>query len=397
MRATLHLRRATLTTVLAEDRTAFPLPLRQVRRLDAVGGHDGRWVTLEVTSTWDAVGYLRCPATFADALVEALHQDAARRERRHRHRRAATAVALVLAGVLLVDVGLLHARIDRRPISLPSDTDGVDTWLLIGSDDRRPAQDMPNPDAFGPPRSVPGERADVVLLLQRDPAGGPSRLVSVPRDLLVFRSGHGIDRLAMTLLDGPEATATSICKSLGIGVDHVAVIRFDGVRHLVDLTGGLVVFAEHPTRDRNTGLELRPGPNWLDGAAAVAWVRSRHLEEEVGGRWVRDASSDRGRQHRARVLLRHVTASASRAARHPVMAQRVAWTAAGAVRTDARVGPWELLGLLRTLTAGVESSELDHVVGASRLPVATLTPQGRAQLDELRSTASDGPPCPRAR
>src|SRR5690606_35154716 len=110
-------------------------------------------------------------------------------------------VSGLLIGLLGVYVAVLDSRVHRWPVDRPEVDDGRETWLLLGSDSRSAAGSMPDRSVFGSTSEVPGERADVVLLAQEGDGQRSPRLVSLPRDLLVFRAGHGVDRLALTLLD----------------------------------------------------------------------------------------------------------------------------------------------------------------------------------------------------
>lgn len=316
---------------------------------------------------------------------------------RPRARRRAGLAAVALVALVGADLFALHLRVDRVRVDLPRAEDGIRTWLLVGSDSRAAAAGLPRPDTFGTTEDVPGERADVVLLVQEGAGGREPRVVSVPRDLLVFRRGHGVDRLALSLLDGPTGLTTSICRSLGVPVDHVVTVRFDGLRDLVDAVGGVDVEAAHPARDLHTGLDLPEGTGHLDGAGAVAWLRSRHLEQRVDGRWVGDASSDTGRQQRQRDLLDRLSAAMVHQARHPVRAQRLAWTASGALTTDGGTGPVDLVRLATTLRATEVEESLPHTLVDGGIPVATLDPAAQQILDDMRNARPDGPPCPRAR
>lgn len=389
------------------DPSARTIHLESVIGVDAVGeprSDDGGTtgpdlVEVEIL-TEDSLRFgARWTEQFCDDVVAAL-QNTVRAEPRHRprrlvHRCLAVLITLGLLGV--VDMFAVNARIDRVDVALPTVDDEHTLWLLVGSDDRAAARDMPMPEVFGTTDDVPGERADVVLLVQPGTGNRASRIVSVPRDLLVFRQGHGVDRLALTFLDGPASLATSVCRSLGVAIDHLMVIEFDGIRHLVDLVGGLEITAAEPARDLNTGLVLPQGRSRLDGAGAVAWARSRHLERLIDGAWVMDPTSDSGRQARQRALLQSLAESLASSARNPITAQRLAWTAAGAVTTDSTADPFALAKLAMTLRGETAQRSLPHELTDGPIPVARLTRNAVPLLDDLRNGEADGPPCPRAR
>ena len=405
----------------------FVIDLVDIRRLDEVDDTACRSIELEtvrgevIHTTWDEA--------FTQAVVTALratlsettdgtsspddtaphHGGAPRRRcdttppRSRRFSRGteraltAAAIAALCIGVLLIDLGVLFIRIDTAEVGFPEVDDGVTTWVLVGTDSRAAMSSIPDTGAFGSSEDVPGERADVVLLVQEGTAERPPTIVSVPRDLLVFRRDKGVDRLALTYLDGPTSFITSICRSLGVAVDHLVAIDFDGIRRLVDHVEGIRVDSPLPTRDLNTGLELDPGTNLLDGAAAVAWVRSRKAEHLIDGAWVPDHSADGGRQENQRELLMQLSARLERQARHPFRARSTAWTTTGVLRTGSNTLPPDLLRLALTLRESPHTGSLEHVTLPGHIPVARLTPPAERTLDQLRNGRPDGPPCPRAR
>jgi len=307
------------------------------------------------------------------------------------------AIALVVLGLVVVDAVVVLDRVERRSVELPEAPDEVQTWLLVGSDSRAAAGGMPDGTVFGSTRQVPGERADAVVLLQEAAGGQPSRVISIPRDLLVFREGKGIDRLTLTFIDGPASTAKSICRSLGVPVDHVVVVRFDGLRRLVDLVGGIDVWADHDTRDLNTGLMLHSGHNLLDGVEAIAWVRSRHGEQLIDGVWHPDTSGDDSRQSNQRQLLSTLARKMTRSGSDPLFAQRLAWTLSGAIETDDGTGAFDLARLAASMGTAVDSGSLPHTLSDTPIPVASLRPESAEVLESFRHGRPDGPPCPRLR
>ncbi len=392
--ATFRLSRTALT-IEREDATVT-VALARIDSIVDLGRLDGLDV-VRLDTTADTSAVLHLEPSFRQGLGAQL--DHVRRDpvgAAHPALRVLGAALLVLVGLLLVDLGLTYRRIERIDVTLPDVSDDRTNWLVIGSDSRAAAQDMVAVDAFGSAEEVPGERADVVLLVQQARGEVPARLVSIPRDLLVFREGHGVDRLALTLLDGPESTVTSLCRSLGLAVDHVVIVRVDGVRDVVDALGGVEVHTDRAVRDANTGLDLPAGASRLSGEQAVAWVRSRHVQEQVGETWIDEPSGEVGRQRRQRELLGLLTQRASADIWNPVQVQRVAWNAAGALAIDRATTPQDLARLGWTMRKAQDLGSLPHLMNDATIPVAQLTPDAADVLDDLRD-GGDGPPCPRAR
>lgn len=393
--ATFRLSRSSLT--LQRDDAVVTVPFHRIEAIVGLGSVGGlEVVRLDTRPDSSAVLHLD-PAFRRGLAAQVDHSRQAARSAVRPALRLLGAALLVLAGLALVDLGVTYRRIERLDVSLPDVADDRTNWLVIGSDSRAAAADMATSDAFGSDTDVPGERADVVLLVQQGRGAAPARLVSIPRDLLVFRQSRGVDRLALTLLDGPQSTVTSICRSLGIAVDHVVIVRFDGVRDVIDTLGGVEVHTDRDLRDANTGLDLPAGRHRLTGEAAVAWVRSRHLQERVGDSWVDDQSGDAGRQQRQRELVALVAAGATSELWNPLRVQRLAWATAGALATDRATTPQDLVRLAWAVRGAQDLGSLPHRTSASTIPVAKLTADAGDVLDSLRDPDADGAPCPRAR
>jgi LCP family protein required for cell wall assembly len=392
--ATFRLSRSSLT--LQRDDAVVTVPFDRIESIVGLGTVDGLDVVrLDTRPDSSAVLHLD-PAVRRGLAAQVDHSRQVAHAAVHPVWRVLGAALLVLVGLVLVDLGVTYRRIERIDVSLPDVVDDRTNWLVIGSDSRAAAADMASAEAFGSDTDVPGERADVVLLVQQGRGAEPARLVSIPRDLLVFRQSRGVDRLALTLLDGPQSTVTSVCRSLGIAVDHVVIVRFDGVRDVIDTLGGVDVRTDRALRDANTGLDLPVGQHRLSGEQAVAWVRSRHVQERVGDTWVDDPSGDVGRQQRQRELVALVAAAASSELWNPLRVQRLAWATAGALATDRATTPQDLARLAWALRGAQDLGSLPHLTNASTIPVARLTADAAGVLDSLRDEG-DGAPCPRAR
>ena len=207
----------------------------------------------------------------------------------------------VLAGTLIVGLlgvvvfgAVIWSRIDQRHLALPGSAAGT-TYLIVGSDSRAFVQSSADRARFGSASKTAGERADIVLLVRR--VGGRTTVLNVPRDLVVLTPSGIPTRYTVTLNDGLQSLVDTTCHSLGVGVDHVALVHFDGIRNAVDAVGGVELTFATPMRDRVTGLSIATaGRHRLDGQQALALVRARTLERELGGRWeaVPSSASQRG-------------------------------------------------------------------------------------------------------
>lgn len=292
------------------------------------------------------------------------------------------------------DVAVLWERFDEVQVDFPSAEDGTDTWLLVGSDDRRfpPAGDS---STFGTTDTVPTRSADVVVLYQRDDDGG-TRLLGLNRDL-VLDSGV-VDgrptrtRLGPVLDEGEQALIDLLCSSLGVAVDHVVVVTFSAFVALVDAVGGIEISIDQPVRDVRSGLLLeRAGEQRLDGSTALAWVRSRFPEVLANGVWVPTGPTAGERPERGLVLLAALARELA-AGRTLVNLHDWTWSIGPAIRIDDETGLRDLATFLGNLGGGADVTQRLPVRydSVEPVPIARLAPEAREVLDSWQAEA---PPC----
>lgn len=306
-----------------------------------------------------------------------------------RWRRVLAATGLVVFAALVAEAAFwvdTFRRVDHFDYVAPPD-DGVTTVLVVGSDSRRFVSEPADRVAFGEQSETAGERADVMVLVRYGP-GRSATIRSVPRDLLVDGPDGGRTRLALTLGRGPQALGDTVCRSLGVAVDHLVIVGFDGFRSLIDALGGVEVDAE-AIRDPMTGVDIAaPGPTQLSGATALAYLRSRAGEVRQGGAWVPDPDGAEGRQRRTLQVLAAAGEAAGDTSWPSVRFHRFGRAATGAVRVSEGTGWRDLVELGRRLRAagqdptgwpslGVRTGQ----VGA--VPMAELDATGSRQLAEL--------------
>jgi len=300
---------------------------------------------------------------------------------------AALGAVAVLALLSAVDAAVLVHRIPTVPLRATGTDEGT-TWLLVGSDSRErlaPADRQRYADRS----QAGGERADLVLLLHQDRDDGTT-LYSVPRDLYVGQQRDRPHRLGLALERGPQGLVDSLCDDLGIGVDHVLVADMGALVALVDATGPVLVSTHRPTRDRRAGLEpLSAGTHRLDGAQALAWVRSRSAEVLVGGRWQPDPSVDRTRTAHATDVLRQVRARLD----DPVSVQRAAWSVGPRLRRDDGLGPLALTRLSAALRDALRGGRVVTVparLSGTQVPFAFATQDTFTTLRPVTSASCAG-------
>ena len=228
-----------------------------------------------------------------------------------------------------------------------------------------------------------GERADLVLVLRRTSAGG-AELLSIPRDLYVGAAAGDPHRLGLALDGGAQSMVTSLCRDLGVGVDHVAILDFRGLIDLVDSTGVRVSTPE-PLRDTKAELSLpRAGEHRLGGEQALAWVRSRQPEVLRDGRWKPLAGADRTRTSHAVDVLEQAAAGLD----GPVTAHRALWPLGPRLRRDDGLGVRAAASLVRDLRAAVAAGRVRTAparMTSTTVPVAFSTKETEAALAPFRT------------
>jgi LCP family protein required for cell wall assembly len=213
------------------------------------------------------------------------------------------ALALTLLMVTIVvqqqvarAVALRDVR-DNRPVAKPLVTP---MNILLAGVDLRP--DHPEE----------GIRSDSLLLLRLDPLGGWANLLAIPRDSVAAVPGFGEDKINAAFqhgyasperygagtkpFEGGAALAAETAqqflglRELGARIDYVATIDFDGFAAMIDALGGIdvdvprpIVDNAYPTPDFGvTTIEFKAGPQRMDGARALQYVRTRHADSDFG-------------------------------------------------------------------------------------------------------------------
>ncbi len=163
-------------------------------------------------------------------------------------------------------------------------TDGRFTVLLLGSD-------------FRP--SHPGNRTDAIMVVSVDPVSGKTAAVSIPRDLLNFPLPNGtvyaakVNALYQHLLsstkNGNAAMKQAVAGALGVEIDGLVLIGFDGVQRLVSAVKGVTVTMDESYYDpyywvngHTQGWGISAGTHKLNAANALIFARSRKGDSDYG-------------------------------------------------------------------------------------------------------------------
>ena len=128
-------------------------------------------------------------------------------------------------------------------------------------------------------------RADTIILARIDPPAQKVTLVSIPRDTQVEMEGHGEDKINAAYSYGGAAYMVEVVSDFaGVDISQYAEIDFEQFTSIVDTIGGIEVTLPVDVIDETwAGINLPAGTHQLDGATALALVRTRHAYDSYGG------------------------------------------------------------------------------------------------------------------
>jgi anionic cell wall polymer biosynthesis LytR-Cps2A-Psr (LCP) family protein len=117
-------------------------------------------------------------------------------------------------------------------------------------------------------------------------------------------------------------------------------VDFVSFAKLVDSLGGITIDFPNPAIDTNSGLDIKTaGPNHLNGAQALSYVRSRHYRIVGGNGQVQpiEVASDLGRVLRQQRFLTTVFGKLG-GTKNPLKLAQAASAASGGLRIDDTLG-----------------------------------------------------------
>jgi LCP family protein required for cell wall assembly len=137
-------------------------------------------------------------------------------------------------------------------------------YLLIGND-ARPGDT--------------GSRSDVMVLVHVPEDRSDVTLIHFPRDLWVPIPGRGEAKLnAAYAFGGAPLLVKTMQNMLGIEIDHVAMVGFEGFKRMTDAVGGVDVHVEEASE--GDGKVFAEGTMHMDGETALVFVRQRYMLSE---------------------------------------------------------------------------------------------------------------------
>ena len=299
---------------------------------------------------------------------------------------AAIVVATVAGTNLLVEAKLASVRrVDLR--LAPTPPGGGANFLMIGSDTRSFVSSEFDQQAFGD-SDVGGQRSDTIMVLHVDPDSERSLLVSFPRDLWVNIPGKGNSKINAAFNDGPQAIVDTLQSDFGVPIQHYVEVNFDSFRQIVDAVGSISVYFPAAARDALSLLDVpTPGCVELDGAGALSFVRSRHLEllDPATGRWKSaDPIPDIGRIARQQAFLRELGRKAMNSAMsNPLTGNDIIDRALGQLTLDQDFGRTDVFALIDAFAADDAASGPESIT----VPNTPATEGGQSVLKSKQPDA----------
>jgi len=222
------------------------------------------------------------------------------------------------------------------------------TILVIGTDARPEATGAEEAETrskcidqgatgSAPSSDCPGFRADTLMLVRA--GGGAFEKVSIPRDTLADIPGQGPAKINGAYSAGGAALQIETVENfLGIDVDHVIILDFEGFADFIDSIGGVTVNLPDRVKSEVDGggaaggvtLKLDPGENDLNGQEALALARTRVNQANP-------AEDDTDRARRQQLILQGIKDRLTSPWRIPINFLRgplIAWNAPKAMVTD---------------------------------------------------------------
>jgi LCP family protein required for cell wall assembly len=203
------------------------------------------------------------------------------RRRRRPLRWIVRGLALLLVLVLLL-AGFVYWQVDRaldkrrHPVAVSELKRGEPTnILLLGQDSR--ANLTPAELKRIATKETGSKLTDTIIVMQLAPGRDKPVLLSIPRDLRVERPGNDQKINAMYSIGGPDLLVKTVEQVTGLPIHHVVEIDLAGFLNVVDTLGGVTLCNDSGKRidDKNANLHMDPGCHEMDGAGALAFVRSR--------------------------------------------------------------------------------------------------------------------------
>jgi LCP family protein required for cell wall assembly len=207
---------------------------------------------------------------------------------------------------------------------------------------------------------------DVTMLMHVSQDHQHITVVSFPRDMLVpipscpNPDGGNYSAMSSQKINnslsygGLACTVLTVQKLTGLSIPYAALIQFDGVVDMSNAVGGVPVCLAGPIKDPLSGLDLPAGTSTIQGAQALAFLRTRH---GVGD------GSDLGRISNQQVFLSSLvrTIKSANTLSNPVTVYSLAKAAASNMQLSTSLSNVQTLASMAVALKGADLSNIVFV------------------------------------
>lgn len=247
----------------------------------------------------------------------------------------------------------------ERPAATPGET-----YLIVGSDSRDGLSSAEIAEYSAGGDDISGQRTDTIMLLHVPASGGPSALISIPRDSYVPIPGHDSNKInAAFSIGGAPLLVQTVENVSGLRVDHYVETGFGGFARIVDALGGVNMCPAVAVDDVRAGLNIQAGCQDMDGKTALGYARYRYS----------DPRGDFGRSDRQRELLAAIMSKAASPSTllNPFTAFPLASSGGSAMTIDGESSMTSLVTFARGMRGASSANGISMIVPFLDAPLAT--------------------------
>src|SRR5215204_561618 len=276
--------------------------------------------------------------------------------------------------------------------------------LILGGDRRGKTQrNASGTEGEGPPR------ADTIMVLHTSLTS--FRKLSIPRDSYAEIPDCGVQKINASLAcntrstnGNPAATIKTVEDFLGIDINHIVIVDFDGFADFINTLGGVTIDVPDtngPNDDSavvcgdvdggkeqgGVSLKLPAGETTLQGDKALAFARLRHNKCEPG-------EDDRDRAARQQLVLNAIKGRLTSITRFPynfIKGPLIGWNAPKAFISDMGGLTLPQVAIAAILGGSGETNVLGSKGGSSPGPSGSLV-YSDSTCEEAVSTLIGGDP-----
>jgi LCP family protein required for cell wall assembly len=276
--------------------------------------------------------------------------------------------------------------------------------LILGGDRRGKTQrNASGAEGQGPPR------ADTIMVLHASLTS--FKKLSIPRDTYASIPDCGEQKINASLAcntqstnGNPASTIKTVENFLGIDINHIVIVDFDGFADFINTLGGVEI--DVPDTNGKEGgavvcgdvdggkqqggvsLKIRPGEVTLEGDKALAFARLRKNECDL-------SEDDRDRAARQQLVLDGIKGRLTSVTRFPynfLKGPWIGWNAPKAFISDMGGFTLPQVAIAAILGGSGESNVLGEEGGASTGPAGSIfVSQGACEEAVRKLTGSDPP------